>query len=199
LQRFLQRICFADLGRQTRLGVACLLLCASAAWADGLAGRFEVRSADLELKEGVYLLNTRLTLPVGDAVKKGLADGAPLALEIELVVTRTRRLLPNSDVAQLSQRYHLQFNAVSGRYVLRNDNSGEQTSHATAEEALERLAVLRGVPVLDRSLLSGERRYEANLRAKMDFGDVPLTLRLLMFWVDDWHRESEWYTWTVTQ
>jgi Domain of unknown function (DUF4390) len=181
------------------LAAACLVLFASIVWAEGLAGRFEVRSADLELKEGVYLLNTRLTLPVGDAVKKGLADGAPLALELELVVTRMRRWLPDSDVAQLSQRYHLQFNAVSGRYVLRNDNSGEQSSHASVDEALERLAMLRGVPVLDRSLLSGERRYEANLRAKMDFGDVPLTLRLLMFWVDDWHRESEWYTWTVTQ
>jgi hypothetical protein len=194
----LQKVFFTE-QRRSWLSVTCLVLLASVAWAEGLAGRFEVRSADLELKEGVYLLNTRMTLPVGDAAKKGLADGAALALELELVVTRARRLLPDSDVAQLSQRYHLQFNAVSGRYVLHNDNSGEQTSHATVDEALERLAVLRGVPVLDRSLLSGEKRYEANLRAKMDFGDVPLTLRLLMFWVDDWHRESEWYTWTIAQ
>jgi len=25
---------------------------------------------------------------------------------------------------------------------------------------------------------------------------VPFTLRLLMFWVSDWHRESEPYSWT---
>jgi hypothetical protein len=22
-------------------------------------------------------------------------------------------------------------------------------------------------------------------------------MRLVMFWVSDWHRESDWYTWTL--
>ncbi len=48
------------------------------AYAEGLEGRFEVRSADLELKEGVYHLNARIDLPVGDAVRRGLAEGVPL-------------------------------------------------------------------------------------------------------------------------
>jgi hypothetical protein len=46
-------------------------------------------------------------------------------------------------------------------------------------------------------LLEPDRHYEANVRAKIDFGSVPLTVRILMFWVDDWHRESEWYTWIL--
>jgi hypothetical protein len=175
-----------------------LLLCAGWVLAEGLSGRFEVRSADLELKEGVYQLNTRLNLPVGEAVRKGVAEGAPLALELELVITKTRRWLPDSDVARLTQHYHLQYNAVSSHYIVHNDNSGEQFSYATLDAGLASLEHLRGVPVLDRALLSSERHYEANLRAKADFGDVPLTLRILMFWVDDWHRESEWYTWTLT-
>jgi hypothetical protein len=26
---------------------------------------------------------------------------------------------------------------------------------------------------------------------------VPFTLRVVMFWVNEWHRESDWYTWTL--
>jgi hypothetical protein len=26
---------------------------------------------------------------------------------------------------------------------------------------------------------------------------VPFSLRVVMFWVNDWHRESDWYTWTL--
>jgi hypothetical protein len=26
---------------------------------------------------------------------------------------------------------------------------------------------------------------------------VPFSLRVLMFWVNEWHRESDWYTWTL--
>jgi hypothetical protein len=31
----------------------------------------------------------------------------------------------------------------------------------------------------------------------VDYGSVPFTVRMLMFWVNEWHRESEWYTWTL--
>jgi hypothetical protein len=52
------------------------------------------------------------------------------------------------------------------------------------------------LPALDKALIARDRRYEANVRAKIDFGTVPFTMRVLMFWVSDWHRESDWYAWT---
>jgi hypothetical protein len=165
--------------------------------ADGLEGRFEVRSADLDLKDGVYHLNARIELPVSDAVRRGLAEGVPLTVELHLDIERVRQLLPNSRVAELTQRYHLQYNAVSARYILRNDNSGQQESLGTIDAAIEQLSEVHSLPVLDKALITPDRRYEANVRAKVDFGNVPFSLRVLMFWVSDWHRESDWYTWTL--
>ncbi|GAC1304485.1 MAG: hypothetical protein NVS1B6_17040 [Steroidobacteraceae bacterium] len=165
--------------------------------ADGLEGRFEVRSADLQLRDGVYHLNAHIELPVSDAVRRGLAEGVPLSMELNLDIERVRQLLPNSRVAELTQHYHLQYNAVSARYVLRNDNSGQQHSLSTVEAAIEQLSEVRGLPVLDKALISVDRRYEASVRAKVDYGSVPFSLRLVMFWVNDWHRESDWYTWTL--
>jgi len=164
--------------------------------ADGLEGRFEIRSADLELRDGVYHLNARLDLPISDAVRRGLTEGVPLSLELDLDIKRVRQLLPNSSVAELTQRYHLQYNAVSARYILRNDNSGQQQSLGTIDEAIEHLSEVHSLPALDKALIARDRRYEANVRAKIDFGSVPFTMRLLMFWVSDWHRECDWYAWT---
>jgi Domain of unknown function (DUF4390) len=172
-------------------------LSARPARADGLEGRFDVRSADLEIKDGVYHLNARLDLPVSDAVRRGLAEGVPLTIELDIDIERVRQLLPNSRIAELTQRYHLQYNAVSARYILRNDNSGQQESLGTVDTALEQLAEVRSLPVLDKSLVAPDRRYEANVRAKIDYGSVPFSLRVLMFWVNEWHRESDWYTWTL--
>jgi len=189
-------------GRLLARGVALVAACMAAAApvqplrAEGLEGRFEIRSADLELKDGVYHLNARLDLPISDAVRRGLAQGVPLSLELDLVIKRVRQLLPNSSVAELTQRYHLQYNAVSARYILRNDNSGQQESLGTINEAIEHLSEVHSLPALDKALIARDRRYEANVRAKTDFGTVPFTMRLLMFWVSDWHRESDWYAWT---
>jgi hypothetical protein len=165
--------------------------------AEGLEGRFEVRSADLELRDGVYHLNAHIDLPAGDAVKRGLAEGVPLTLELDLDVERVRQLIPNSRVAELTQRYHLQYNAVSARYILRNENSGQQESLGTVDAALELMSEVRDLPVLDKSLLPPGRRYEASVRAKVDYGSVPFSLRVLMFWVNEWHRDSDWYTWAL--
>jgi len=188
-------------GRARTLWLMCAMLGVTL-WtrpllADGLEGRFEVRSADLQLKDGVYHLNAHVDLPVSDAVRRGLAEGVPLTLELDLDIERVRQLLPNSRVAELTQRYHLQYNAVSARYILRNDNSGQQESLSTVDAAIEQLSEVRSLPVLDKALISSDRRYEANVRAKVDYGSVPFTLRVVMFWVNDWHRESDWYTWTL--
>lgn len=163
---------------------------------EGLQGRFEVRSADLELNDGVYHLNARIDLPISDAVRRGLSEGVPLALALDIDIERVRQLLPNSRVAELTQRYHLQYNAVSAHYVLRNDNSGQQESFGSVDEAIEHLSEVHNLPVLDKALIARDRRYEASVRGKIDFGTVPFTLRMLMFWVSDWHRESDWYAWT---
>jgi hypothetical protein len=165
--------------------------------AEGLEGRFEVRSADLELAGGVYHLNARLDLPISEAVRRGLSEGVPLTLEVDLDVERVRQIVPNSRVAELTQRYDLQYNAVSARYILRNENSGQQQSLPTVDAALEQLSEVRSLPVLDKALLHADRRYEASVRARIDYGHVPFTLRMLMFWVNEWHRESDWYTWTL--
>jgi predicted component of type VI protein secretion system len=181
--------------------LACAAIAATlsmqALHADGLEGRFEVRSADLQLQDGVYHLNAHLDLPVSEAVRRGLAEGVPLTLELDLDIERVRQLLPNARVAELNQRYHLQYNAVSARYILRNDNSGQQESLSTVDAAIERLSEVRNLPVLDKALITVDRRYEASVRARTDYGSVPFTLRVVMFWVNDWHRESDWYTWTL--
>src|ERR1700729_1952845 len=133
-QRFLSK-----LGGVAAAALATLML-AQTLHAEGLAGRFEVRSADLELKDGVYHLNARIDLPVSEAVRHGLVEGVPLTLEVDLDIERVRQLLPNSRVAELTQRYRLQYNAVTARYILRNENSGQQESMGTVDDAIAHLS-----------------------------------------------------------
>src|SRR5271156_4409913 len=99
--------------------------------ADGLDGRFEVRSADLELRDGVYHLDARIELPISEAVRRGLAEGVPLTLEFDLDVERVRQLLPNSRIAELTQRYDLQYNAVSARYILQKKKKTKKQDNTT--------------------------------------------------------------------
>src|ERR1700682_3244568 len=85
-------------GAALMIAVALLaeIPCAMPARAEGLEGRVEVRSADLQIKDGVYHLNARIDLPAGDAVRRGLAEGVPLSVELDIDIERVRQLLPHS-------------------------------------------------------------------------------------------------------
>jgi hypothetical protein len=49
-----------------------------------------------------------------------------------------------------------------------------------------------------QSQLHGDGPWEVAVRAGMRRGRMPDALRALVFWTDDWHRTSDWYTWIFT-
>lgn len=158
---------------------------------------FGVRSAYLQLVEGVYLLSARLHVPVDNNLRTVLKDGIALQLGLEIKVIRERGYWVDEEVAALTQQYQLRYHAVSDRYIVRNLNGGEQLSFPTLEAALSSITHIERLPLLDQTLLDKDREYEALIRASLDIGDVPAALRWLMFWSDGGRQVSEWYSWRV--
>lgn len=160
-------------------------------------GRFEVRSAEVTLRENVYYLDARVQYRLSDEVREALESGVSLTIELQIEVTRQRRFLPDSNVASLNQRYQLMYLALSDRYVVHNLNSGEQASFATLFAALNHLGRVMDLPVIDAALVSSDGPYNVRVRAVLDTRSFPGPLRLLIFWGDGWRIESDWYQWRL--
>ncbi len=156
----------------------------------------EIRSAYVEASESVYLLNATIDFALPEGARRAIREGVPLTLDLEIVIQRGRRLWFDESVATLQQHYELVFHALSERYLVRNLNSGEQSSFATLEAALDFLRVIDDLPILDIPLLDPAQRYEVALRASLDVRTMPDTLRFVLFWTDDWRQRSEWYKWS---
>ena len=172
--------------------------------ADALDGLLEVRSAYATPENGVYNLFARIAYPVNDDIRAALKDGLTLTFDLDVVVSRERRLWMDETVAEYTLKRELNYHAVSDRYVTRDvdnrtglGNGSEQHSYATLEEALEALGTVEAWPFLLQQQLSASRTYRVSLRAGVRRGRLPDTLRVLLFWTDDWHRESEWFSWSL--
>ena len=163
------------------------------------ATRVEVRSASIALDEGVYELDARLDLSLPAGARRAIDAGLTLRLNYEIEIGRVRRYLPDPEVASLVQSYELSYHALSQRYLVRNLNTGEQFDHGSLDGALERLAEVRGLPLIDSSLLESGPTYEFRVRAEIDMRTAPDALNWLLFWTDDWSATSEWYAWTHRQ
>lgn len=163
-----------------------------------LDGEFEVRSAFIVIDRGVLQLNVHVQYPINDRIRSALLDGVTLSFDVELNITRHRRYWWNASVLDMTLRRELTYHAVTGRYVLRDDQGAEQESFPTLEEAIDRLGRIEDLPVLVESQLKGEGPWLVAVRAGVRRGRLSDTMRVLMFWSDDWHRSSDWYTWTLT-
>lgn len=167
--------------------------------ADVLDGVLEVRSAYVNTDQGVFQLYARIAYPVNDDIRAALKDGLMLSFNLDVVVSRERRWWVDETVAEYTLRRELLYHAVSDRYVTRDVETGasEQHSYATLEEALDALGTVDAWPFLLPQQLAQNRDYRVSLRAGVRRGHLPDSLRVLMFWTDDWHRESEWFSWSL--
>ena len=159
--------------------------------------RLEVTTASVALDDGVFELDARLDIGIPEAGRRAIEAGLTLELDYQIEIARMRRYLPDAAVASLQQRFELSYHALSQRYLVRNLNTGEQYDHGTLQAALDRLAEVRGLPLLDSSLLEPGSNYEFRVRAELTLRTAPDTLSWLLFWADDWSATSEWYAWTL--
>lgn len=181
--------------------LGCLLpalLPRQAAHAQGpLDGNFQIDAAYIVLDHDVLELNARIRYPDNERIRNALQDGITLAFDVEIAIARPRRFWFNATLLDTTLRRELTYHAVTGRYVVRNEASVELQSYATLDEALDQLGHIDDLPILVQSQL-GPGPWQVGVRAGVRRGRMPAALRALMFWSDDWHRLSGWYTWMLT-
>jgi hypothetical protein len=176
---------------------ALALIAGSArARAEALDGVLAVRSAYVNIDHGVFLLHARVEYPEGPAIRNALREGITLAFDLDVRIERERRLWFNANIVEVTLHRELSYHAVSDRYVVRDVRSGDQDTFATLDEALGSIGKVEGWPILVEPQLDGGN-YTISVRAGVRRGQLPASLRALMFWTDDWARQSEWYTWSL--
>jgi hypothetical protein len=175
---------------------SALFMWAATAFADALDGVLEVKSAYVNVDHGVFLLHARVEYPVNPAIRDALRDGVTLIFEVDTNIERERRFWFDAGVVSLTLRRELSYHAVSERYIVRDARSGDQDSYSTLEEALLQLGTVEAWPILVEPQLDGGR-YRVSVRAGVRRGRLPASLRAVLFWTNDWHRTSEWYSWSL--
>ena len=160
-------------------------------------GRFEIRSATIELDGGVHYLDAWMELRLPREAREALRSGVPLTIRLDVEMTYNRRWWVDADVAALRQRYQLEYHALTERYVVTNLNSRDRSSFPTLFGALNHLGRIEKLPLIDASLLEPRRAYDLRIRVVLDTERYPGPLRLLAFWRKDFSIASDWYEWRL--
>jgi len=158
---------------------------------------FKVRKAETALVEDVFRLNANIDFHLSKEAKEALQSGVPLVLEIQIQVLRERPWVWNALVAKLTQRYRVHYHALSQRYLVKNLNTGVQSSFRTLDGVLLVIGTLKDFPMLDKHILESAQSYIGKLRADLDIEALPTPIRLWAYSSPKWRLGSGWYEWQL--
>ena len=184
---------------RTCLWSCLLLLCLLRvpAWAQEPKAGFHVREADSALIDDVYQLRARIDYVLSAPVSDALVNGLPLVIELQVEVVRDYFGVWDHAIASLTQRYQLEYHALTREYLLKTLNSSAQRSFPTEQAALDALGEIDALPLLDKRLLKEDVQYDGRVRARLDIEALPTPLRLAAYLDSDWRLSSDWYSWPL--
>jgi hypothetical protein len=149
------------------------------------------------LVEGVYRVGARVEFELNSTLQQALENGVPLALELQIEVIRERDWLWPYVVAELRQRFALQYHALSEHYLVKNFSTGTEQSFTDLDTALVYIGTVYDLPLIDANLLKPGQRYWVRMRAVLDIEALPTPVRLWAYLGSDWALRSDWHQWPL--
>lgn len=160
-------------------------------------GGISLPSANVRVVDGVYLLDSVARIDLTEPVRAALDSGVALTFAWEVEIERVRGWWwPEAEVAYVTQRYRLEYHALSLQYLVTNLNTGERRSFTRLRTALDFIGQLIGFPIVDRVLLDEPARHIGHVRLRLEHNTLPLPLRPAALFSAAWYLQTDWRTWS---
>lgn len=180
--------------------VAVLLLCAMLGPAlaqEETPPGFVIRTAFTDLVDGVHNLYADIDYGLGDTALDALENGVPLTFEVTVKVVRKRRWTWDVTEKEINQQYQLVYHALTERFIIRDLNTGTQTTYLAFRSAAYELGRISDMPVIADDALREGLPYEIHLRVRLVVEAFPAPMRWVAVIFPRWRLVSDWYVWTL--
>ena len=187
----------ADPALLFRLLLAALAALWLAAWTPAAgAAEIEARSATLVAGEDTLSLNAEFRIDLGPVLEDVVAHGVPLYFIAEFELTRPRWYWLNETLADKSRQYRLSYHALTRQYRLSSGGALFQ-NFSSLPEALAILSRVRSWSVVERSQLKPGETYQAAVRLRLDWAQLPKPLQVTTIASREWNLGSDWLRWNT--
>jgi hypothetical protein len=159
---------------------------------------FTITRAEAKLVNQVYHVSVEINYEFSNKVLEAIQSGVPMVIELDIEVRRPRSYLWDEQIAQLKQRFQLQYHALAEQYIVINLNSGAQNTAPTLDSALYYLKNIDDLPLIDQQLLDPNEDYKVRVKVGLEFDSLPVPLKLSAYTSPrSWWLGSGWFVWDL--
>jgi len=181
----------AERGLLTLLATVLLGLCLGLAQ----AAEIETQAASLAFSDEACLLDADFRLELSTRLEDIANHGVPLHFVLEFELTRPRWYWLNAVEAEKSRVYRLTYHALTRQYRLYS--GALYQSFSSLPEALGVLSRVRSWHVADRGVVKPGETYQASVRLRLDWAQLPKPLQITAIASREWNLGVDWRRWNV--
>jgi len=167
----------------------------------------KVQQAEISIRGTQYVLSADIDYQLSDTAKEALQNGVPLFWTVRIKLLQQRDILWAKTLMDASIRYRLQYHALLNLYRVvivppddkTTEQSGDSHNFSTLSAALDSMANLRNVPLLDVTEVQPEKQYFVRIKAQFERDALPLPLRPIAYTDPQWYLSSDWTVWSLFQ
>lgn len=156
-----------------------------------------VKQAEMTLKNDEYVLTADLDYHLSEQAIEALQNGVPLLWTIKIRVKKTRAFWFDKIEAKQAIRYRLQYHALVKMYRVRNEQTGAVNNFSTLTAALDDMATIRNLPLIDTKLLLPNADYCVAIKAIFEESELPLPLQTKIIANPQWQLSGDWTEWKL--
>lgn len=159
-------------------------------------GRFDLRSAEVRLVDGVYRLDAIGRLELSPRARDALEGGVTLTITLDVEILRQRRWWLDEEVASIARRMSIELHELSRQYIVTNRHTGERRSFYDIQAALAFIGRSLDFPIIDAVLIRDPSQYYGRARMRLQRDALPWALRPFALVYPDWRLQTNWLQWS---
>ncbi len=170
-----------------------LLLLAFASFSELALAQFSVQHLQISSNDSNLQIITKLNLVFTEPLTQAVDHGVTLELVTEFGIPRERWY--GRQIESLKElRYFLSRSALSGRYVIYQQDRDETRTFPSLTKALEHISIPPILLVPTTDVLNAD---DLAVRTYVDTYKLPSPLRLQAFFSQRWSLDSGWTLWPI--
>ncbi|MCF7987136.1 MAG: DUF4390 domain-containing protein [Methylovulum sp.] len=159
----------------------------------------EVKSVVTALKGEQYVLSANINYRLSPKAMEALQNGVALFWTVHIKSQLVRDFLWNKTLAEKHLHYQLQYHALLNMYRVSHKDTQADYNFVSLASALDSISTLNDLPFLDAKILKPAQHQVVALKIDFDNEALPLPLRPITYFNQQWYLSSAWTVWPLTK
>jgi hypothetical protein len=124
---------------------------------------------------------------------EGVRNGIPITFDFSVELEKVNNNWPDSTLTEQTIRHTLTYDPLREEYrVILPEKGNNIVTTPSIDKAMELMAELNGLKVIERDKLIPDAPYALHVKAKMAEKTLPLNMHYIIPFISLWDFETEW-------